>query len=165
MTQDSKLLWTDPFCSLIAPFRKRIIFAAISLRWMMQIALRRALIPQLMWLKAADTVNLVTVSSRLGKIPVHEVGFTSTGNLPWSKPITTPCAKVYVLGLSGSGFILCWRRLCFTCVCIPPSLPPPVLCAWICALYATPLLSCAMSTRHACKYVCEDFSDPNVKKK
>lgn len=41
----------------------------ISLRWMMQIALRRSLIPQLIWLKAADTVSLGTASSRLSRNP------------------------------------------------------------------------------------------------
>lgn len=41
----------------------------ISLRWMMQIALRHALIPQLIWLKAADTVSLGTASSRLSRNP------------------------------------------------------------------------------------------------
>lgn len=41
----------------------------ISLRWMMQIALRHALIPQLIWLKAADTVSLGTASSRLSQNP------------------------------------------------------------------------------------------------
>lgn len=47
----------------------------ISLWWMMQIALRHALIPQLIWLKAADTVSSGTASSRLSRNPWAGIHF------------------------------------------------------------------------------------------
>lgn len=47
----------------------------ISLWWMMQIALRHALIPQLIWLKAADTVSSGTASSRVSWNPWAGIHF------------------------------------------------------------------------------------------